>query len=82
MPVTYKALLDNNNLRNIFLITPDTSEARIRQIDDLSQSFIYLVSSASITGKTGSFGDEQKNYFQEDIRFGVAASCYGRVWYT
>ncbi len=68
---TYKAIMDNNNLRNIFLITPDTSEARIRQIDELSQSFIYLVSSASITGKTGSFGDEQKNYFKRISGLGL-----------
>jgi tryptophan synthase alpha chain len=39
-----------NNLSNIFLVTPQTSEERIRKIDDLSSSFIYLLSSSSITG--------------------------------
>lgn len=39
-----------NGLSNIFLVTPQTSEERIRKIDDLSNSFIYLLSSSSITG--------------------------------
>ncbi|WP_428329614.1 tryptophan synthase subunit alpha [Mucilaginibacter sp.] len=39
-----------NNLSNIFLVTPQTSEDRIRKIDELSNSFIYLLSSSSITG--------------------------------
>jgi tryptophan synthase alpha chain len=53
-----------NNLKNIFLITPDTSVERIRQTDDLSSSFIYMVSSASITGKTGGFNEAQLEYFK------------------
>lgn len=61
---SYKELIAENDLRNIFLVTPDTAEERIRQIDDLSSGFIYMVSSSSITGKTGSFGDEQLNYFK------------------
>jgi tryptophan synthase alpha chain len=39
-----------HNLSNIFLVTPQTSEERIRKIDELSNSFIYLLSSSSITG--------------------------------
>jgi tryptophan synthase alpha chain len=60
----YKAYVEENNLRTIFLITPSTPESRIRQIDELSTGFIYLVSSSSITGKTGSFDDEQLDYFR------------------
>lgn len=60
----YKRIMDENDLRNIFLVTPDTAVERIRQIDDLSMGFIYLVSSCSITGKTGSFGEDQLNYFK------------------
>lgn len=41
---------DNNNLSMIFMITPQTSESRIRLIDASSSSFIYAVSSASTTG--------------------------------
>src|ERR1700761_522662 len=43
---TFKA----NNISNIFLVTPQTSEERVRKIDELSNSFIYLLSSSSITG--------------------------------
>jgi tryptophan synthase alpha chain len=39
-----------NNLSNIFLVTPQTTEDRIRKIDELSNAFIYLLSSSSITG--------------------------------
>jgi len=46
----YSKYFIDNNLSNIFLVTPQTSEERIRKIDELSNSFIYLLSSSSITG--------------------------------
>lgn len=46
----YSRYFIDNNLSNIFLVTPQTSEERIRKIDGLSNSFIYLLSSSSITG--------------------------------
>lgn len=46
----YSRFFAENNLSNIFLVTPQTSEERIRKIDELSNSFIYLLSSSSITG--------------------------------
>ncbi|GAC1300995.1 MAG: tryptophan synthase subunit alpha [Mucilaginibacter sp.] len=46
----YSRYFTDNNLSNIFLVTPQTSEERIRKIDELSNSFIYLLSSSSITG--------------------------------
>jgi len=46
----YAGYFKANNLSNIFLVTPQTSEDRIRKIDDLTDSFIYLLSSSSITG--------------------------------
>ena len=56
----YKAIFDQYNLKNIFLVTPQTSDERIRYIDEHSNSFIYLVSSASTTGKkTGIDGAEE-----------------------
>ena len=60
----YRETVLANNLKNIFLITPDTSAQRIRQIDDLSTGFIYMVSSASTTGKTRTFDDNQIKYFK------------------
>ncbi len=60
----YKDIFDHYGLLNIFLITPQTSDERIRQIDDASEGFIYMVSSASTTGAKTGFGEEQTSYFQ------------------
>jgi len=51
----YKAIFDRYGLLNIFLITPQTSEARIRYMDSISDGFIYMVSSASTTGSQSGF---------------------------
>jgi len=59
----YKALFEKYNLKNIFLITPQTSEERILKIDSLSDSFIYMVSSASVTGSQSGFGEKERDYF-------------------
>ena len=48
----------------MFLITPQTPEERIRYIDDVSNGFIYMVSSAAVTGAQGSFGATQADYFK------------------
>ena len=60
----YEALFKKYGLINIFLITPQTSEARIHQIDKASDGFIYMVSSASTTGAKAGFGKEQNAYFE------------------
>ena len=60
----YKALFDQYNLYNMFLITPQTSEERIRYIDSVSNGFIYMVSSASVTGAQNNFGNTQEDYFK------------------
>lgn len=59
----YKKIFDDNDLSFIFLITPETSEERIRKIDLLSNGFIYAVSSSSITGKDTDM-NAQKSYFE------------------
>jgi len=59
----YKPLFEAHKLFNIFLITPQTSEERIRKIDDLSSGFIYMVSSASITGAKSDISEAQIQYF-------------------
>lgn len=59
----YKEIFEQNFLSNIFLVTPQTPEERIRKIDTLSTGFIYLVSSSSTTGAKGSVNDEQIAYF-------------------
>jgi tryptophan synthase alpha chain len=60
----YKATFEKYGLLNIFLITPQTSEDRIRFIDSNSDGFIYIVSSASVTGSQSGFGNVQENYFK------------------
>jgi tryptophan synthase alpha chain len=63
--IEYKPIFERHGLSNIFLITPQTAEARIRQIDELSKdSFIYMVSSDSTTGAKQGFSDEQRTYFE------------------
>ena len=59
----YKSLFDKYGLYNMFLITPQTPEDRIRYIDEVSNGFIYLVSSASVTGAKSTFGEAQAKYF-------------------
>ena len=53
-----------NNLSNIFLVTPQTSEERIRKIDDLTNSFIYLLSSSSITGGSLNVSVNIEDYYK------------------
>ena len=59
----YKSLFDQHGLYNMFLITPQTPEERIRYIDEVSNGFIYMVSSASVTGAKNTFGQTQTYYF-------------------
>lgn len=60
----YQKIFEANGLNFIFLITPETSEERIRKIDSLSKGFIYAVSSSSVTGKNTDI-NAQKNYFKK-----------------
>jgi tryptophan synthase alpha chain len=59
----YANYFEDNNLSNIFLVTPQTSEERIRKIDELSSSFIYLLSSSSITGGNLQLTDSIEGYY-------------------
>jgi tryptophan synthase alpha chain len=59
----YKEHFEQANLCNTFLISPTTSEDRIRRIDATTHGFIYAVSASSITGARGEFTKEQLGYF-------------------
>lgn len=59
-----KPLADRYNLCCIMMITPETSEERIRFIDRHTDGFIYMVSSASITGAQQNFDEAKQQYFQ------------------
>lgn len=61
---TYKTIFEKYGLVNVLLITPQTSEERVRYIDSVSDGFIYMVSSASVTGGNSGFGNTQTDYFK------------------
>ena len=61
---TVKPAADRYDLRVIMLITPETSDERIRFIDQHTDGFIYMVSSAAITGAQKSFDEQKQEYFR------------------
>jgi tryptophan synthase alpha chain len=61
----YKPVADRYDLRVIMLITPETSEERIRLIDAHTDGFIYMVSSAATTGAQRSFDEAKQAYFNK-----------------
>lgn len=61
----YHHLFRKYNLKNIFLITPQTPEKRVRMIDTISDGFIYAVSSASTTGTKMGLDDEKEKFFRK-----------------
>ena len=60
----YQPVFKKHGLKNIFLITPQTSESRIRFIDEHTDGFIYMVASSSTTGVKDKIADEQEAYFK------------------
>jgi len=60
----FQETFERHGIRLIFLITPQTSDERIRALDQASKGFIYLVSTASVTGSGSGFGQAQVDYFK------------------
>jgi len=60
----YRSLFGKYGIGMSFLVSPMTSDERIRQADKLSDAFIYVVSQSSITGKKGDISNDQKAYFE------------------
>ena len=60
----YREMIAQHGLKMSFLITPQTEEARIRKVDELSNGFIYMVSSSSITGAKSDIQKAQLDYFE------------------
>lgn len=61
----YKAISEAHNVKVIMLITPETSEARVRDIDAHTDGFIYMVSSAATTGAQQDFDTQKQAYFKK-----------------
>lgn len=60
----YKPIADRYGIKVVMLITPETSDERIRLIDEHTDGFIYMVSSASTTGAQKSFDEKKQDYFR------------------
>ena len=60
----YRPIVERYGLHLILLITPETSDERIRRIDEVSGGFIYMVSSAATTGAQTAFDDARLAYFR------------------
>lgn len=60
----YRATAERYGVKVIMLITPETSEERIRQIDEHTDGFIYMVSSAATTGAQRDFDEQKRAYFR------------------
>lgn len=61
----YRSIAERHNIKIIMLITPETSEDRIREIDTHTNGFIYMVSSAATTGAQQDFNDQKRAYFKK-----------------
>jgi tryptophan synthase alpha chain len=60
----FKPVAENYNVKVIMLITPETSDERVRLIDEHTDGFIYMVSSAATTGAQKSFDERKQAYFR------------------
>lgn len=67
----YKPIADKYDLRMIMLITPETEESRVREIDAHTDGFIYMVSSASTTGAQKDFDSAKQAYFEKVDALGL-----------
>ena len=66
----YGPVMKRYGLDFIFLVTPETSEERVRKVDSLSSGFLYAVSSSSTTGKNKEINDQQV-YFERLEKMGL-----------
>jgi tryptophan synthase alpha chain len=71
----YLHIFNKSCLYNILLITPQSSKDRISYIDKISQGFIYMVSSASVTGSREGFSDDQMLYFKRVSEMKLRNPC-------
>ena len=71
----YRTIFNRYDLYNILLISPQSSAERVKDIDQLSRGFIYMVSSSSVTGSRGNFTDEQMSYFKRTGEMNLENPC-------
>jgi len=71
----YREQFEQANLCNTFLISPTTSEERIRKIDEATNGFVYAVSASSTTGAKGAFTEDQLGYFERLRKMKLRNPC-------
>lgn len=76
----YGAVIKKYGLDFVFLVTPETSEERIQQLDNLSTGFLYAVSSSSTTGSDKNMTDVD-TYLQKLKSMQLKKSCTGWIWH-
>lgn len=62
---SYRPIAQQYGIHVIMLITPETSEERVREIDTHTDGFIYMVSSAATTGAQQDFNEQKRAYFKK-----------------
>ncbi len=62
---SYEPLYVKNDIINVFLVTPQSSDERIKYLDQISKGFIYVVSTAKTTGGVNSFNQSHMDYFRK-----------------
>lgn len=67
----FKPIADKYDIKVVMLITPETSDERIRLIDEHTDSFIYMVSSAATTGAQKNFDEKKQDYFRRINAMGL-----------
>ncbi|WP_299254797.1 tryptophan synthase subunit alpha [uncultured Cytophaga sp.] len=68
----YQVICESNNISNVSLITPNTSDERLHVIDNITQGFIYMVSTNSTTGNDAKkTEDNHEAYFNRIKSFGL-----------
>jgi len=68
---SYRTVFEEHEVPLTFLITPKTSIERIRKIENLTQTFLYLVSTSSITGGASAFSEDQLKNFQRIVELQI-----------
>jgi tryptophan synthase alpha chain len=71
----YRTIFNRYDLYNILLISPQSSVERIRDIDQISRGFIYMVSTSSVTGSRGNFTEDQMLYFKRTGEMNLVNPC-------
>jgi tryptophan synthase alpha chain len=71
----YRSIFDRYGIYNILLITPQSSEERIKYIDKISRGFVYMVSSSAVTGARSGFSEDQLKYFRRIKGMNLGNPC-------